>query len=91
MAHSMRVIGFIPPDADWQKMADVWHACKAAKIDPPPEVEAFFDDGAPDPHGQEVSIPHHYWELKDCLSEGVEVIIAELPKKVKVVRFVNSW
>lgn len=89
MGMSTHVIGFVPPDDRWAKMAEVWRSCRNAGIDPPPEVEAFFDDGEPDPHGQEVRIPHRHWTAE--MREGIEIDVSDLPSHVKVIRFYNSW
>lgn len=86
-----RVIGFVPPDDKWRKMADVWFACEKAGVDVPHDVEMFFDEGAPDPHGQEVDLPHTQWQPQDkgWPAWGIEVEVAKIPAKVKFIRFYN--
>ena len=38
-------------DKKWKKMKAIWDACKDAKIDPPPEVDEFFNGETPDDDG----------------------------------------
>jgi hypothetical protein len=93
MSSSMRVIGFVPPDAQWQKMADVWFACTAADIAVPAEVDAFFEEGPPDPHGMEIDLTHkaREWEPPPGWpAHGMEIDVAKIPQKAKVVRFYVS-
>lgn len=90
MPSSFRVIGFMPPDDDWRKMADVWFACERAGIDIPEKVEAYFDEGAPDPHGQEIDLTHLTRDWKappGWPAEGMEIEVAKIPAKVKILRF----
>lgn len=89
MSHGIWVKGFVPPDEEWKKMADVWFACKAAGVDTPYEVESFFDEGEPDPHGQEITVPYRDWSAE--MREGVEIDVADIPAKVKVIRVYNSY
>ncbi len=84
MSLSTHVIGFVPPDERWKAMKAIWDACKKAKIDPPTEVEDFFE-GRPDEEGQEVVIPHKQWVGED--SNGIEINTAKIPAKVKIIRF----
>lgn len=89
MSMSTHVIGFVPPDEEWKKMKAIWDACNKAKIDPPDEVQDFFDGEVPSEKGQEVEIPHREWG--DENRQGIEVEINKLPKNVKLIRFYNSW
>lgn len=82
-----------PADARFEKMLAVWNACADAGIAAPEEVSRFFDGRPPDPKGVVVSLSGHPAVKKyeaDCAS-GLEVEIGELPKDIKVIRFVNSW
>jgi hypothetical protein len=91
------VQGFRPPDEKFKKFAAIWKQCEEAGIDPPKEVEEFFNYEAPDPQGVEVRLK----EGKDgCLKEwrhpsgdaqGYEVDLTKLPKDVTVIRFYNGW
>ena len=88
MGMSTHVIGFVPPDETWQKMKAVHDACEAAGIDPPSEVEMFFD-GEPDSLGQEIEIPHRKWRAE--AREGIEIDASAIPPQVQTIRFFNSW
>lgn len=90
MSMSTHAVGFAPPDEKWEKMKDVWDACKAAKVEAPMEVQKFFDYKDPDPDlGVVVKIPYRTWG--DDHAQGIEVEIDKIPKHVKVIRFYNSW
>lgn len=89
MSSSMYVIGFVPPDEKWQRMADIYFACKRANVAIPMEVEDFFDGGEPDAHGQEVHIPSRGWSAE--MREGIEIDVAQIPSKVKTIRFYKSY
>jgi hypothetical protein len=45
-----------PPDERWSKMKAAWDACEAAGVEPPEDVEEFFDGEGPDPAGLVVDI-----------------------------------
>lgn len=89
MGMSTHVTGFVPPDDRWQQMKAVYDSCTAAGIDPPTEVERFFDGQAPDPSGQEVDIPHRDWQ--DDHRQGIEIKTEDIPENVRSIRFYNSW
>jgi hypothetical protein len=86
---STHVLGFKPPDEKWKKMKAIWDSCQAAGIDPPQEVEKFFDYCDPDPNGVEVKIEATEW--RDNAREGYEIDVSKLPKDVTILRFYNSW
>jgi hypothetical protein len=89
MSMSTDVKGFVPPDERWQDMAAVWNACIAANIVIPLEVVQFFGDEAPDPAGVEVDLPLRKWNGRS--GAGYELAVADIPERVKVLRFYNSW
>lgn len=89
MGMSTHVKGFVPPDERWQKMKAVLDACTAAGIEVPDEVDEFFGDGGPDPQGQEVDIPSRGWKTDH--QQGIEIKTEDIPERVKVIRFYNSW
>lgn len=89
MSMSTHVIGFAPPDEQWQKMKAIWDACEAAQIPVPDEVEDFFGGEAPDPAGVVVDLPLREWDGGD--QQGYELDIAAIPPQVKIIRFYNSW
>jgi hypothetical protein len=91
MSMATYVEGFIPPDDAWRKMRDVRNACVAAGIRVPDDVDRFFNFEAPDPQGQRVPLKDVAKEWRNEHSEGIEIVIADIPKSVKVIRFINSW
>ena len=93
MSMSMSVVGFLPPDEQWLKMKAAYDACKAIGVEPPEEVEDFFNGEDPgDAPGKEVQLEGNgAKEWRSDGSEGFEVELARLPKSVKFVRFYCSW
>lgn len=89
MSMSSTVVGIVPPDAEWKKMKATWDACEEAGVDPPEEVDAYFEGEEPDPKGMAIPISCEEWRGE--MSEGYEVIISKIPEKVKIIRFYNSW
>lgn len=91
MGMSTHVVGYTPPDARWQAMADLYDACKKAKVEVPEEVMAFFNYGPPDSAGVEVDLRKVVTVWKDDYREGFELEVAKIPSSVKTIRFYNSW
>ncbi len=91
MGMSMHVVGFVPPDEKWEKMKQAYYACKELGINPPNEVDQFFNNVAPDPNGVKVNIEAATKEWSDEDRKGLEVEVDKIPKHVKVIRFYNSW
>lgn len=89
MSMSTHVVGFVPPDAKWEKMKQVWDACKAIGVSVPAEVVEFFDDRSPDPKGLEVKVPIRKWS--NDYASGYEIDLDNIPEHVKTIRFYNSW
>ncbi len=93
MSASNQVIGFKPPDEKWKRMKKAWDACSEAGIDPPPEVEKFFNGEEPDDAGVEVDIK----KLPCCkkysedMMDGFEIDLTKLPKDVTVIRCYVSY
>jgi hypothetical protein len=86
---STHIIGFVPPDDDWQRMKAIWDSCTAAGVDVPRAVEEFFNDCPPDDAGVEVGLPVTQWG--DDASSGYELEVSAIPLNVKRIRFYNSW
>ena len=95
MGMSTRVVGFKPSDAKWKKMKAVWDSCVAADVDPPDDVDTFFDGDDPNnsPGGVAVDL-----DKSKCVTayrsgdaEGFDVDITKLPKDVTILRFTNRW
>lgn len=92
MSMSTHVIGFIPPDEQWQKMKAIYDACIDANVKIPKEVGEFFDYVNPkDMPGREVDIKKSIRPYSANSREGFTVDITSLPKNVKWVRFYNSY
>lgn len=91
MTSSMWLHAYVPPDEKWQKMAKVYHACKDAGIDPPYQVEEYFEDGPPEPHGKEVSLNHVAREYKAEMHWGLEINVSKIPKNATVIRFYIAY
>lgn len=89
MGMSTHVVGFSPPDDEWKKKKVVWDSCVAAGVQIPEDVLKFFDYKEPDDAGREVAIEARRWSGGE--SEGYEVVLADLPPGVKVIRFFNAW
>lgn len=91
MSQSLWINAYVPPDEKWQQMAKVYFACKEAKIDPPAEVEDFFEGGEPDEHGKEISLKGVAREYSADMHWGLEVDVDKIPKHAKVIRFYISY
>lgn len=99
MGMSLNVVGFVPPDEKFQKMRDVYDACRAAGVAVPKDVKEFFGHAEPDPAGVEVSLRPDYPDGKNCTKEwnhdgdavGFEVDLDKVPKHIKVIRFYAGW
>lgn len=93
MGMSTHIIGFKPPDKEWEKMKAVWDACIAAKVPVPEEVSNFFNHEAPDPSGVEVELEGtaSVSEFNEEGRRGFEVEVKRLPSDVKIIRFYNAW
>ena len=92
MGMSTNVQGFIEKDAIFIKMKKVYDTCLEAGVNPPKEVMEYFDDFSPNDPGIEIKLPEScIKKYFDDSAEGFEILIDKLPKKVKVIRFYNSW
>lgn len=88
---STHVIGFRPPDEKWEKMKIVWELCREIGVEPPDEVNEFFEFETPDDSGVEVSISDAVEEWRSDMEDGFQVDIAALPKDLRYIRFYNSY
>jgi len=91
MSMSTYVIGFRPPDAEWERMYKVWRVCQEADVELPDEVGSFFDYEDPDAKGLEVDLMAVAKEWKNGMREGYEIKLSELPNNITHIRFYNSW
>lgn len=72
-------------------MADVFFACQRAGIDLPSQVEAYFEDGAPEKHGKQLILNHLTREHSAEMQWGLEIEVDKIPKDVKLLRFHVSY
>lgn len=73
-------------------MKAAWDSCRAANVEPPDEVTAFFDHVHPgDEPGQEVELGDAAEEWGDDYRSGFQVAVEKIPKDVKIIRFYNSY
>jgi hypothetical protein len=96
MSASIHVVAFKPADDKWRKMKAVFDACRTAGIDPPSEVEKFFNYEIPSDNGVLVDEEDliNLGAAKHWLSDGYdgfEVDVNKLPADVKVIRFYVSY
>lgn len=94
MGMSTYVRGFRPPDDRFGEMKRIWDACKAADIDPPEDVDEFFENEPPDILGTEVEIEDCKGDFETDYQNGFEINLNDLAAKhpeVTVIRFWNSW
>jgi len=96
---SLYVIGFRLPDEKWRKMKAVYDVCKQSGVDPPAEVEDFFDDNPPDDRGILVELDGRFGakgheccvEYKGDMEDGWEIDLSKVPKDLTHLRFVASY
>lgn len=91
MGMSTHAVGFVPPDEQWEKMRQVYRACRDAGVNPPDEVTDFFGDSDPEGPGAEVDLGEAMCRWSDDYRQGLEVDLSELDPKVRLIRFYNSW
>lgn len=93
MSPTPHVEGFKPPDATWKKMKKVWDSCAEAGIDPPDEVEKYFEGEPPDDSGVLVELEKHpaVKEYNEEMRDGFEVNLSKLPKDITILRFTISY
>ena len=76
MSMSTHVVGFVPPDQQWQQLKAVHDACTAAGIEVPSAVEMVIGSN-PTEYGREVEIPVVKWS--DDAREGYDVDVLRFP------------
>lgn len=70
-------------------MKAVYDACIAAKIDIPEKVSSFFNDEPPDSLGVVFEVPAGRYDAE--MTDGLEVVLADLPIGTKIIRFTVSY
>ena len=92
----VRISSIIPADEDYKKKLAVLHACREADIEPPMEIQDFFNleehggDYEPDADGMEEMEDPSYIEISGDIDweEGVtyDIDVQSIPKNVKTIR-----
>ena len=77
-----------PADEKWHQMKEIWDRCTAVGIDPPSEVERFFDGEYPDSDGKliDISDEPYVTEYSAEMVEGYDINVENLPKDTKQIR-----
>lgn len=92
MSMSTHIDGIVLADEKYKKMLAIINHCMELHIAAPDEVMDFFNWEEPNEKGFSVDL------IKNCCTEwsndsssGYELDLDLLPKKVKIIRFYNSW
>jgi len=92
MGMSSHVIGFRDPDEKWKQMKDIYDSCKQANVEPPDEVNKFFNWEPPEKEGIKVNIDEICESYSPYdVTEGFKIEISKLPKNITHICFWNSW
>lgn len=93
MGQSLNVVGVRKADEHWKKLKAVYDACVVAHIDPPDEVERFFNWRRPrdDEEEQEVDIRFSVKQWQGDNATGYEIDLEKIPVGIRILRVYNSW
>lgn len=91
MSSYLCLMGIVPPDSKWIKMKKIHDSCKEADIDPPQEVEEFFDGVEPDDKGMVIDLEKYAKEWRADSMDGFEIEVSKLPENIKFIRVYNSY
>ena len=91
MSMSTSIYGIKLPDEKFKKMFQIYKNCEELGLEIPDEVDNYFEGGEPDSEGVVVSVDNIVREFSRDGEKGVEIRVEDIPKDVKVLRFVNSW
>lgn len=95
MSMSTHAVGFKAPDGRWKAMKAVWDACKEARIDPPDDVDDYFNGEDPEEQGVVVEIEEtdccKEWSDGERCASGFQIDLKKLPKDLTHIRVYNSW
>lgn len=92
MSMSTSIVGFRPPDEQWEKMKRVYESCVAAGVQIPADVDKFFDYDPPGTRpGAEVDIEPAVTRFNEQYRDGFQIDLSKLPKDVRFIRVVNSY
>lgn len=86
-----------PADEQWQRMVDVYMACRKAGVAIPMEVREFFAESAPDEAGVVIRAAcgdethvSYITSYEDDYHTGMEITVADIPKDVKLLRIYRA-
>jgi len=89
MGMNTHVVGIKEPTEQYRKYKAIWDACTDAGIPIPDEVDTYFNGYTPNPNGITVDVPA--CTHNEPGKEHTEVVLADLPEGVTMLRFTNSW
>ncbi len=92
MGMSTHVEGFVPADAEWEKMKRIFTSCEAAGVEVPEVVWDYFGGEDPeDKPGMDVDLGDAVKKWAAEMREGYEIDVSMLPSKVRFIRVFNSF
>lgn len=89
MGMSMHVQGMEDMDEKGKAMKFIWDKCNELDIEPPDEVQEYFDYEYPEEGKTSVEIPHKAISTKS--RQGYEIELSNLPKEVTHIQFYCMW
>lgn len=89
MPRALYVIGYPLRKKDYEKMYDVWVACKNADIEPPEKVRDYFDTPIPIPYDSTIDIAREVYTDGDC--EVVRILVSNIPSYLYAIEIRTSY
>lgn len=94
MGMSTHAVAIVEPDDEYRKKHAALMACRAADVDPPVELELYFESDLDNP-----SLDTRAVDIDDEAitpwsndhASGIEVDVSRLPNRTTRIRFMNSW
>ena len=80
-------VGIKEADQKFKDMKKIYDACKVARVDVPREVIDFFDEREPDPNGVRVDLPLEFLTT----GNGYQIQMSDIPKDVKIIKFLIDY
>lgn len=89
----MFIMGFVPPDGEYRKMAAVWKSCEDAGVPIPDEVSKYFRHEPPTGIGFEVNLETDRCcsEYKEDMIDGFEIDVDKIPENIKIIRVYMNY
>ncbi len=97
MGMSTYVVGIKDPeesDGNEDKFLEIYDLCKELNIAAPIEVYEFVSkhEDAEDDDGEiDLKSISREWSDDNCSMVGIEITVEDIPKDIKIIRFVNSY